>query len=117
MSPTLRSGHTALVGLESGDNTRALAPYLFSLETKSMFKKLVPVVALALLAGPVVAADAPATAPAAEQPAAPPKTHPKNTTKKPPKLPRRRTTSRKRLPSKPHSGVRGCLAPPPKSRG
>ena len=35
-----------------------------------MFKKLVPVVALALLAGPVLAADAPATAPAAEQPAA-----------------------------------------------
>ena len=32
-----------------------------------MFKKLVPVVALALLAGPVFAADAPATAPAADQ--------------------------------------------------
>jgi len=40
-----------------------------------MFKKLVPVVALALLAGPVFAADAPATAPAAEQPAAPAKSH------------------------------------------
>ena len=40
-----------------------------------MFTKLVPVVALALLAGPVVAADAPATAPAAEQPAAPAKSH------------------------------------------
>ena len=40
-----------------------------------MFKKLVPVVALALLAGPVFAADAPATAPAAEQPAAKAKTH------------------------------------------
>jgi hypothetical protein len=39
-----------------------------------MFKKLVPVVALALLAGPVFAADAPATAPAAEQPAAKAKT-------------------------------------------
>jgi hypothetical protein len=32
-----------------------------------MFKKLVPVVALALLAGPVFAADAPATAPAGDQ--------------------------------------------------
>jgi hypothetical protein len=40
-----------------------------------MFKKLVPVVALALLAGPVFAADAPATAPAAEQPAAAAKSH------------------------------------------
>jgi len=30
------------------------------LETTSMFKKLVPVIALALLAGPVFAADAPA---------------------------------------------------------
>ena len=40
-----------------------------------MFKTLVPVVALALLAGPVFAADAPATAPAAEQPAAPAKSH------------------------------------------
>ena len=40
-----------------------------------MFKKLVPVVALALLAGPVFAADAPATAPAAEQSAAPAKSH------------------------------------------
>jgi len=38
-----------------------------------MFKKLVPVVALALLAGPVFAADAPANAPAAEQSAAPAK--------------------------------------------
>jgi hypothetical protein len=32
-----------------------------------MFKKLVPVVALALLAGPVFAADAPATTPSADQ--------------------------------------------------
>jgi len=32
-----------------------------------MFKKLVPFVALALLAGPVFAADAPATAPAGDQ--------------------------------------------------
>lgn len=40
-----------------------------------MFKKLVPVVALALLAGPVFAADAPANAPAAEQPAAAAKSH------------------------------------------
>jgi hypothetical protein len=32
-----------------------------------MFKKLVPVVALALLAGPVFAANAPATTPAADQ--------------------------------------------------
>src|SRR2546430_7547621 len=47
-----------------------------------MFKKLVPVVALALLAGPVVAADAPATAPAAEQPAAPAKSHHKKHSKK-----------------------------------
>jgi hypothetical protein len=43
-----------------------------------MFKKLVPVVALALLAGPVLAADAPATAPAAEQPAAKAKSHKKH---------------------------------------
>jgi hypothetical protein len=51
-----------------------------------MFKKLVPVVALALLAGPVFAADAPATAPAtapaAEQPAAPAKSHHKKHHKK-----------------------------------
>ena len=47
-----------------------------------MFKKLVPVVALALLAGPVIAADAPATAPAAEQPAAPAKSHHKKHSKK-----------------------------------
>ena len=46
-----------------------------------MFTKLVPVVALALLAGPVVAADAPATA-AAEQPAAPAKSHHKKHSKK-----------------------------------
>ena len=32
-----------------------------------MFKKLVPVVALALLAGPVFAADAPATTPSGDQ--------------------------------------------------
>jgi len=32
-----------------------------------MFKKLVPVVALALLAGPVFAADAPASSPSADQ--------------------------------------------------
>ncbi|HEV3182291.1 MAG TPA: hypothetical protein VGY90_05720 [Steroidobacteraceae bacterium] len=37
------------------------------LETTSMFKKLVPVVALALLAGPVFAADAPASTPSADQ--------------------------------------------------
>ena len=47
-----------------------------------MFTKLVPVVALALLAGPVVAADAPATAPTAEQPAAPAKSHHKKHSKK-----------------------------------
>jgi Spy/CpxP family protein refolding chaperone len=47
-----------------------------------MFKTLVPVVALALLAGPVFAADAPATAPAAEQPAAPAKSHHKKHHKK-----------------------------------
>lgn len=32
-----------------------------------MFKKLVPVLALVLLAGPVFAADAPATTPSADQ--------------------------------------------------
>jgi ABC-type Co2+ transport system permease subunit len=32
-----------------------------------MFKKLVPVIALALIAGPVFAADAPATTPGASQ--------------------------------------------------
>ena len=37
------------------------------LETTSMFKKLVPVIALALLAGPVFAADAPATTPSSDQ--------------------------------------------------
>jgi len=37
----------------------------YQMEIKSMFKKLVPVLALALLAGPAFAADAPATAPAA----------------------------------------------------
>jgi hypothetical protein len=37
------------------------------LETISMFKKLVPVVALALLAGPVFAADAPASTASANQ--------------------------------------------------
>ena len=35
-----------------------------------MFKKLVPVLALALLAGPAFAADAPASAPATDKPAA-----------------------------------------------
>jgi hypothetical protein len=75
LTPTLRCGHTALAGVESSHNTRALqTPYL-ALETPSMFKKLVPVVALALLAGPVFAADAPATAPAADQASAPAKTH------------------------------------------
>jgi hypothetical protein len=33
----------------------------FHLETTSMFKKLVPVIALALIAGPVLAADPPAS--------------------------------------------------------
>jgi hypothetical protein len=43
-----------------------------------MFKKLVPVIALALLAGPVLAADAPA-APAGDQSAsAPAKSHKKS---------------------------------------
>jgi len=40
---------------------------LFTLETTSMFKKLIPVVALALLAGPVLAADPPASSPSADQ--------------------------------------------------
>ena len=40
-----------------------------------MFKKLVPVVALALLAGPVFAADAPASTPSADQPAKASKHH------------------------------------------
>lgn len=47
-----------------------------------MFKKLVPVIALALLAGPVLAADAPATTPAADQSSAPAKTHHKKHHKK-----------------------------------
>lgn len=38
-----------------------------TLETTSMFKKLIPVIALALIAGPAFAADAPAAAPAADQ--------------------------------------------------
>jgi hypothetical protein len=38
----------------------ACASHYFS-ETKSMFKKLVPVIALALIAGPVFAADTPAS--------------------------------------------------------
>jgi len=38
-----------------------------------MFKKLVPVIALALIAGPVFAADTPATTPAASQSSAPAK--------------------------------------------
>jgi hypothetical protein len=80
--PTLRCGHTALARPESSHNTPALASYFIPLESKSMFNKLVPVVALALLAGPVLAADAPATAPAAEQPAAPAKSHHKKHHKK-----------------------------------
>jgi hypothetical protein len=56
----------------------------FNLETTSMFKKLVPVLALALLAGPVFAADAPASAPAADQSASTPAKshHKKNHSKK-----------------------------------
>jgi hypothetical protein len=42
-----------------------------------MFKKLVPVLALALLAGPAFAADAPASAPATDKPAATSTTHQK----------------------------------------
>jgi hypothetical protein len=76
---TLRCGHTALPRRLSGHNKRALEggeplqhlkprqriPSF--LETTSMFKKLVPVVALALLAAPVFAADAPASTPSADQ--------------------------------------------------
>ena len=40
-----------------------------------MFKKLVPVVAFALLAGPVFAADTPASTPSADQPAKASKHH------------------------------------------
>jgi hypothetical protein len=48
-----------------------------------MFKKLVPVIALGLLAGPVVAADAPASTPGADQSSsAPAKTHHKKHHKK-----------------------------------
>ena len=47
-----------------------------------MFKKLVPVLALALLAGPAFAADAPVSAPAADQVTAPAKTHHKKHHKK-----------------------------------
>src|SRR5262247_407594 len=76
---TLRCGHTALPRGYSSHNKRALERAeplqhlkprqripLF-LETTSMFKKLVPVVALALLAAPVFAADAPASTPSADQ--------------------------------------------------
>ncbi len=48
-----------------------------------MFKKLVPVLALALLAGPVFAADAPASTPAVDQSTtAPAKAHKKHHGKK-----------------------------------
>jgi len=43
-----------------------------------MFKKLVPVIALALLAGPVFAADAPATAPSDQSSTASSKHHKKS---------------------------------------
>ena len=43
-----------------------------------MFKKLVPVVALALLAGPVFAADAPASTPSADQSSTASSKHHKN---------------------------------------
>ena len=43
-----------------------------------MFKKLVPVVALALLAGPVFAADAPASSPSADQSSTASSKHHKN---------------------------------------
>jgi len=48
------------------------------LETISMFKKLVPVLALALLAGPVFAADAPATTPSDQSSTASSKHHKKS---------------------------------------
>ena len=48
------------------------------LETISMFKKLVPVIALALLAGPVFAADAPATTPSDQSSTASSKHHKKH---------------------------------------
>jgi len=52
-----------------------------------MFKKLVPVLALVLLAGPVFAADAPATTPSADQSSSAPakphhKKHKKSTSNK-----------------------------------
>jgi hypothetical protein len=47
-----------------GQSLRVLFHFL---ETKSMFKKLVPVIALALIAGPVFAADAPASTPSSDQ--------------------------------------------------
>jgi len=43
------------------------------LETTSMFKKLIPVIALALIAGPVFAADAPAASGASQSTTAPAK--------------------------------------------
>jgi hypothetical protein len=53
----------------------------FHLETTSMFKKLVPVIALALIAGPVLAADPPASdtsAPAASSTTKSHKSHSKH---------------------------------------
>lgn len=47
-----------------------------------MFKKLVPVIALALIAGPVFAADAPPADTSAAAPAAPAKSHKKHHGKK-----------------------------------
>ena len=43
-----------------------------------MFKKLIPVVALALIAGPVFAADAPASTPSADQSSTASSKHHKN---------------------------------------
>ncbi len=47
----------------------------FTLETTSMFKQLIPVVALALIAGPVFAADAPSPTPSADTSTAAAKPH------------------------------------------
>src|ERR1700716_3325616 len=79
-----------------------------------MFNKLVPVVALARLAGPVVAADAPATAPAAEQPAAPAKSHHKKHGKKPAKSAASKTDQSNAPAKYPSLVCFGSRAPPPR---
>jgi hypothetical protein len=62
----------ALAQGESSHNTRAsriLRKHILAVETQSMFKKLVPVIALALIAGPAFAQST-SPAPASSTPAA-----------------------------------------------